>query len=317
MKYFLLSVMCAISLVASAQGIIVHETNNNQTSFKTTDVTRIEFSENVNETTSSTYATKEELNTEIQELKNQISKLNSTISGLKMLIDRYHPVFENITIDGKEYKLGISGVIDLGISVKWAAMNVGASKPEEYGDYFAWGETEPKSTYTWNTYKYMEDGYSSQEHVTKYTTEDNQKSGCWYDGDTYVGTTVDGVTYKNKTVLDPEDDAAHVNWGGDWRMPTKEEQDELHAKCSWTWTTSDGVNGYVVTGPNGNSIFLPAAGCRSNSGLYNAGSNGFYWSSSLYSGYSDDAYYLYFYSSRVGWSSYDRSYGQSVRAVCP
>lgn len=164
----------------------------------------------------------------------------------------------------------------------------------------------------------MQKGYSDWEHVTKYTTEDNLKEGCWYDGDTYVGTTVDGVTYKNKTVLDPEDDAAHVNWGGDWRMPTKEEQNELRTKCIWTWTTSGGVNGCVVTGPNGKSIFLPAAGYRSDSGLLtNDGSSGSYWLSSLHSSYSRSANGLYFVSDAVeGRSSY-RNSGRSVRAVCP
>lgn len=216
----------------------------------------------------------------------------------------------NDPYNGHEY-------VDLGLSVKWATCNVGASKPEEYGDYFAWGETGPKSTYKWSTYKYMEDGYSSWDHVTKYTKEDGSKPGCWYDGDTYVGTTVDGVTYKNKTVLDPEDDAAHVNWGGDWRMPTKEEQDELRTKCTWTWTSSGSVNGYVVTGPNGNSIFLPAAGYRGDSSLSDAGSYGYYWSSSLFSGYSDFAFSLEFYSSYVDWRYHSRYFGYSVRAVCP
>lgn len=222
-------------------------------------------------------------------------------------------VFKEDPYNGHEY-------VDLGLpsGLKWATMNVGATKPEEYGDYFAWGETEPKSTYYWSTYKYMQKGYSDWQYVTKYTIEDNLKDGCWYDGDTYVGTTVDGVTYKNKTVLDPEDDAAHVNWGGDWRMPTKEEQDELRTKCLWEWTSQDGVNGCVVTGPNGNSIFLPAAGYRSDSGhLTNAVSSGSYWSSSLHSHYSRSANGLYFVSGTVeGRSSY-RNSGRPVRAVCP
>lgn len=207
--------------------------------------------------------------------------------------------------------------VDLGLSVKWANMNVGADAPGAYGDYFAWGETEAKSTYNWSTYKYMQEGYSDWQHVTKYTTADNQTSGCWYDGDTYVGTTVDGVTYKNKTVLDLEDDAAHVNWGGDWRMPTREEQDELRAKCSWKWTTSGGVKGYVVTGPNGNSIFLPAAGGRDGSSLSYVGSWGHYWSSSLNSGDSRYAYCMGFNLGNVGYANGDRSGGLPVRPVCP
>lgn len=288
MKHFLLSVMCVMSLVASAQGIIVHETNNNQTSFKTTDVTRIEFSENVNETTSSTYATKEELNTEIQDLKNQISELNSTISDLKKLIDRYHPVFENITIDGKEYKLGISGSIDLGLSVKWAAMNVGATAPGDYGDYYAWGETETKLTYNWSNYFDYVDGID-------------------YNFDKYA--------LDKKTKLDPEDDVAHVKWGVGWRMPTDVELTELHTKCTWIWTIYGSRNGYMIIGSTGNAIFLPAAGCRINN-FYECGSDGYYWSSSLSEDASHGAYGMYFNSDGI--DRYDfRLCGQSVRPVCP
>lgn len=291
MKHFLLSVMCVMSLVASAQGIIVHETNNNQTSFKTTDVTRIEFSENVNETTSSTYATKEELNTEIQDLKNQISELNSTISDLKKLVDYYHPVFENITIDGKEYKLALTGAIDLGLSVKWATMNVGATAPGDYGDYYAWGETETKSfPFDWTTYFDSVNGSSS--NFDKYATN-------------------------KKTQLDPEDDVAHVKWGRDWRMPTKAEQDELREKCTWVWTTYGGHDGYLIKGSTGNAIFLPAAGEYAYNIYGGVGSHGFYWSSSLDSDYSDGAYILDFYSRNVACASSDRCVSLPVRAVCP
>ena len=153
--------------------------------------------------------------------------------------------------------------IDLGLSVKWATCNVGANNPEEYGDYFAWGEVEPKMEYNWRTYKWCEGVQNTQ---TKYCT--NSSNG----------------TVDNKTVLDKEDDAAAVNWGGAWRMPTKEEQDELHQQCTWTWTTQNGVNGYTVTGSNGNSIFIPAAGYRGDSSLSFAGGYGYYWSSSLYTG---------------------------------
>lgn len=180
--------------------------------------------------------------------------------------------------------------VDLGLSVKWANCNVGATSPEDYGWYFAWGETEPKSNYSWSTYFDSVNGNSS--NFTKYATN-------------------------KKTQLDPEDDAAHVNWGGDWRMPTKTEQDELRTNCTWTWITQNGVNGYKVTSKvNGNSIFLPAAGYRYDSSLDDAGSYGYYWPSSLYS-YSVYAYLLYFYSSNVDWFFDSRYYGQSVRAVCP
>lgn len=186
--------------------------------------------------------------------------------------------------------------VDLGLSVKWATCNVGASKPWEYGDYYAWGETETKSDYSWKTYKYCRGTDTS---MTKYCKD--SKYG----------------TVDNKTQLDPEDDVAHVKWGGSWRMPTKAERDELVDKCEWSWTTQSGVNGYKVTSKkNGNSIFLPAAGYRGGSS-HLAGSYGFYWSSSLYGSYSGNAYGLYFNSSDVRRDISNRCCGRSVRAVCP
>ena len=186
--------------------------------------------------------------------------------------------------------------VDLGLSVKWATCNVGATKPEEYGDYFAWGETEPKDYYDWSTYKWCNGSYDTQ---TKYCT--NSSYG----------------TVDNKTVLDKEDDAAAVNWGGNWRMPTDAEMTELRNNCTWTWTTQNGVKGYQVTGPNGNSIFLPAAGCRRGSSLDDAGSYGVFWSSSLLSGNPHIACALYFNSDSVNWYRNGRRYGPSVRPVCP
>ena len=123
-------------------------------------------------------------------------------------------------------------------------------------------------------------------------------------------------TVDNKTVLDPEDDVAHVKWGGSWRMPTLDEQKELFNNCTWTWTTQNGVSGYKVTGSNGNSIFLPAAGGRYGAEVYYRGSNGYYWSSSLYSRYSNYAYYLDFSSGSRAWGYNGRYGGQSVRPVC-
>ena len=187
--------------------------------------------------------------------------------------------------------------VDLGLSVKWATCNVGASKPEEYGDYFAWGETQPKDYYDWLTYKWCNG--SDDETQTKYCT--NSSYG----------------TVDTKTVLEASDDAATVNWGGAWRMPTKAEQDELRNNCTWTWTTQNGVDGYKVTSKsNGNSIFLPAAGYRDDSDLYYEGSCGYYWSSSLDTDYPDCAYILYFESGHLKWPSYDRRRGRSVRPVC-
>ena len=179
--------------------------------------------------------------------------------------------------------------------LKWAAYNVGATKPEEYGGYYAWGETEEKSNYDWSTYKWCNGSYDTQ---TKYCTH----SG-WGRVD-------------NKTILDPEDDVAHVKWGGTWRMPTIDEQRELLNECRWEWTELDGVLGYKVTGPNGNSIFLPAAGSRYGTEAYGRGDVGLFWSSSLAcSDGSSDACSLGIISDYYDWSSDSRCYGLSVRPV--
>ena len=177
----------------------------------------------------------------------------------------------------------------------WADRNVGADSPEDYGDYFAWGETEPKSTYNLSTYKWCRGSYYT---MTKYCTKSSN------------GTT------DNKTVLDLEDDAAYVNMGTEWRMPTSDELKELHNNCTWIWTTQSGTNGYRVTGPNGKSIFLPAAGCRYNSNLYHAASYGSYWTSLLYESYPCSAWLWDFYSGRRGTGGGSlRDFGHSVRAV--
>ena len=173
--------------------------------------------------------------------------------------------------DGHEY-------VDLGLSVKWATCNVGASKPEEYGDYFAWGETSTKEEYT-------------EENSLTYGKKMSDIAG------------------------NAQYDAARANWGGNWRLPTKAERNELTDKCTWKWTTQNGVKGYKVTGPNGNSIFLPAAGNRNGSSLYYAGYYGGYWSSSPSGSYDYGAYGLDFNSDNHGMSYNDRGNGQSVRPV--
>ncbi len=199
--------------------------------------------------------------------------------------------FTNST-NGHEY-------VDLGLSVMWATCNVGADSPEDYGDYFAWGETEPKDDYRCSTYKWR-DVY---ENYTKYCTDN------------------DHGNVDNKTVLESTDDAAIVNWGGVWRMPTVAEMKELTMQCTWTWTTQNGVNGCKVTSKsNGNSIFLPAAGCYYYEyGLTDAGLSGVYWSSSLDTYNSDQAIGMYFIGSGEGYSGggLSRCYGLSVRPVCP
>ena len=187
--------------------------------------------------------------------------------------------------------------VDLGLSVKWATYNVGATKPEEYGDYFAWGETEIKSTYNWSTYKWCNGSFSS---LTKYNTSSSYG------------------TVDNKTTLEPEDDVAHVKWGGSWRMPTKAEQDELRTDCTWTRTTLNGVNGYRVTSKKSSytdrSIFLPAAGNLVDTRLFGDGSYGDYWSGSHN---TDDPYYAWGIRFGSDYGYDNRSSGFSVRPVCP
>ena len=159
---------------------------------------------------------------------------------------------DKTTSSGTTYVNGYAAV-DLGLSVKWATVNIGAESPEDYGNYYAWGETEAK------------DSYTSSNSVT-------------------YGVDMDDIAG------DAEYDAATANWGSSWRMPTYDEMEELVDNCTWTWTTENGVNGYLVTGPNTNSIFLPAAGNRNGTSLYNAGSDGVYWSSTPIG--SDDAFNL-------------------------
>ena len=188
--------------------------------------------------------------------------------------------------------------VDLGLpsGLLWATRNVGANSPEDYGDYFAWAETSPKSVYNWATYQYTCGGLYD---MTKYCNNSNY--GC------------NGYT-DNLTILQPGDDAATANWGNGARMPTKQEWEELENYCSSVWTTQNGVNGRLFTGPNGNSLFLPAAGYRWDGELDDAGSDGNYWSSSLY-GIPYDARYFHFRSSNTYVGIYNRSSGRSVRAV--
>ena len=211
--------------------------------------------------------------------------------------------------------------VDLGLSVNWATFNLGAFKPEMYGDYYAWGATEPyykpgniqsdnilwkneeKPGYSWGNYRFAN---GSETDITKYCTNGGYGWGGLVD---------------NKTILDPEDDAAHVNWGGNWRMPTKEEFDELRNQCNGEWTTLNGVKGYKFTskvpGYTDRSIFLPAAGYLDWT-INQLGSYGYYNSSSLNAATPTSIYeyQIYSYSHGIGKNG-SRVDGHSVRAVCP
>ena len=189
--------------------------------------------------------------------------------------------------------------VDLGLpsGLLWATCNVGADTPEAYGDYFAWGETQPKSTYNWSTYQYCN---GSRNRLTKYCSN----SSFGYNGFT-----------DNLTTLLPEDDAATANWGANWRMPTKEEWQELRYNTTYVWTTQNGVNGRLFTANNGNSLFLPVAGSRWDDELHNAGYYGKYWSSSLGTDNPRGAWNLSFDSYFTYEDFNNRYYGFSVRPV--
>ena len=189
--------------------------------------------------------------------------------------------------DDKKPGDSIHEAVDLGLSVKWATCNVGASSPEEYGDYFAWGEIEPKSDYSEENYKYYNS--DTKEYI-------------------YIGDDISGTEY----------DAAHVRWGDGWRMPTKDEVEELYEKCTWRWSIVNGVSGQVITGTNGNSIFLPAAGYYDEDGITLRGSFGSYWSSllgSIYEIVPNYANILSFYSEGNGKAASVRHHGNSIRPV--
>ncbi len=181
--------------------------------------------------------------------------------------------------------------LNLPSGLKWAAYNVGAIIPEDYGDYFAWGETLPKNYYYWNTYKWCN---GTQTTLSKYCSDASYGNHGFTD---------------QKTVLDLADDAARANWGGKWRIPTDDEWKELIDNCTWTWTTHNGVNGYEVKGSNGNSIFLPAAGFFGYEVLVESDLKCCYWSSSLHTEYPSRAW--------LGFDHiyYCRYYGLSVRPV--
>ena len=201
-------------------------------------------------------------------------------------INRYGEV-KSFTTDAFSF-----AAIDLGLSVNWANANLGATSPEDYGDYYSWGETNPKENYDWSTYKFGYDPvYSS---CFKYNVDDRKK------------------------VLDKDDDAAHVKLGGKWRMPTLKECQEFAENCSSRWTSQNGVYGRLFTSKTeGTSIFIPASGFRSGVYLRNDGRHGYvrFWTSSLASGSS--AWYFHVWEDNaVYFDNGNRSQGMPIRAVC-
>ena len=190
--------------------------------------------------------------------------------------------------------------VDLGLpsGTLWATCNVGANMPEIYGDFFAWGEVSAKDVYSWNSYRYCNENFNS---LTKYCTS----SSFGYDGFS-----------DNLTVLEASDDAATVNWGQEWRMPTVAEMRELRDNCLMQWTVQKGTKGFLFTGPNGNSIFLPASGYYYDGDHEDTGVGGYYWTSTLGAGMSAYAWLFHFHSEGYEMNNYGRGQGRSVRAVC-
>ena len=171
--------------------------------------------------------------------------------------------------------------VDLGLSVRWATCNVGATQPEEGGQFYAWGEVAPKAAYTEESYAY----YAHDQYQD-------------------IGSDISGTAY----------DVARQAWGGAWRMPTHDEMHELASLCTWTFETLNGVNGYRITAANGNSIFLPSAGYRTGDRLLEQGTGGFYWSGTLSPSMRSSAYNLNFRGYDGEWLA-SRAYGFSVRPV--
>lgn len=231
----------------------------------------------------------------------------------KRMTNKNDPVFESLLKEKQEEintpSKNTSGVenghkwVDLGLSVKWATCNVGASKPEYAGDYYAWGEVVTKREYNSDNYK-----HSGLFAIKKYVTDK---------GKGLVGNgKVDG-----KSSLDSEDDVAHVKWGGTWRIPTKEELEELRVECTWKWTYNNGVYGCEVTSNKAGfkdcSIFIPASGYKTGKDLRNNNEIGYFWSNTLETdGSQSSAWRLAFDDFDANVTYMFRSRGLPIRPVC-
>ena len=234
------------------------------------------------------------------DMPEKMNEVFASVTGKNKMDEEHEAV--DFDISGKVNEVSVSATgnnkmndrheaVDLGLSVKWATCNVGANRPEEYGGYYAWGEIEEKMVYEYDTYKWFGGG------VTKYCI--SQEYGI-----------VD-----ERWTLELSDDVAHVQWRSGWRIPTSDELGELKDRCSWKWTSVNGVYGYKVIGPNGKSIFLPAAGSRYGVDINGHGLRGKYWSSTVCGGYDDRACYLLFDSNRPDSDYLSRESGLSVRPV--
>jgi surface protein len=238
------------------------------------------------------------------------------VADISTVIDIMAGKIVIVTPQAPDYARGI----DLGLpsGTLWANINIGADNPQDYGLYFAWGDTEGYSAEsghvcTWETYKWMAEGQSSWEHITKYTFDDGETDADWYEMDYNLKYEFTG---DGRTQLLLVDDAARANWGGEWRMPTIEHIRELKKYTTSEWTTLGGVIGRKFTSKqNGNAIFLPAAGYMGSNGLDQQERTGHYWSSSLGTSRSSIASELWFHSTLADPFSSSRYCGQSVRPI--
>ena len=238
----------------------------------------------------------------VEPIINESNEQNDSFKESKkeLVINRTHidQVVQLKTIKSNSVKK--VSFVDLGLSVKWASCNLGAERPEDFGNYYAWAEIDTKNTYNWGSYKYL---VGSTSVFTKYNN--NDKFG----------------DVDNRITLLPDDDVANVRLGGKCRIPTKREWLELMAECNWKKTSIDDIEGYIITskkeGFEDRSIFLPAAGCCDTNYLTNSGINGYYWFSVLYENNPTLAYILRFDSKNVKWSLSSRRKGLSIRPVCP
>ena len=239
----------------------------------------------------------ERMEKENKEMIAKQKKVDARISDMQQ--DGYVP---NIEMYMQEAAAHVGKPVDLGLSVKWADMNVGATKPEEAGYFFTWGDVEPLvedevqlfNRHSWYNYRWCK---GTERSLRKYNTKEDY-----------------GIVDQRTTLL-PEDDAATIYWQGDWRMPTKEEVDELLEKCKWEWTEQNGVKGAIITGPNGNHIFLPTTGCYNHTGFDMKGVKGYFWTSSIDPENPQNSYYLCFRQGAIANDLAGRMAGRTVRPV--
>ena len=272
----LLAFVCLYTTLAFSQKkyeLVIEKTDGTEITVNSEDIVRTYFRVNGSNKTDYELAVEKKDGTEVA-------------VHTALIVKTYYRERENDTLlqcpDGNHPHM-----IDLGLpsGTKWACCNVGASKPEDYGNYYAWGETEEKSNYTWSTYKYYD-----------------ETSDTYHD----IGSDIAGTQY----------DVAHVKWGGSWVMPSLTQNKELLENCTSEWTTQNGVDGCKFTGPNGGVIFLPAAGEHWNVESLHLGSVGYYWSSTLNESRPSHAYYMGLYSWDVAWGGdYYRIGGRCIRPV--